>query len=281
MKGHVGLEEIELLPLVKAYPNLSRQYGEISCVAGLRLSGVDLPEWIRLYPVPFRTLDRGDQQFRKYQPIRVKVGAPKNDRRPESRRADADSIEIAGQRIGTEEGWRSRRSIVEPAISKSMCAIQQEQRDSGTSLGMFRVAEFFDLLIEEVEPDPEKSNMADAWAAQRSLLQADELEVEREALEQIPYRFKYRYRCSATGCRTHTQSIVDWEIAQLFRQVRERPDWRELIRAKWLKEMCGANKDTALIVGNQHQYPNSFLVLGVWWPPKQPEQLSLADVSDV
>lgn len=46
--------EIEFLPLVKAYPALSRRYGEVSCIAGLDMK---TSEWIRLYPVPFRTLE--------------------------------------------------------------------------------------------------------------------------------------------------------------------------------------------------------------------------------
>lgn len=43
--------------------------------------------------------------------------------------------------------------------------------------------------------------------------------------------------------------------------------------------MCGAEKDTALIVGNQHLHRNAFLVLGVWWPPVR-QQLSL-DAGDL
>jgi hypothetical protein len=141
---------------------------------------------------------------------------------------------------------------------------------------MFRVHEVSDLVIEEVERDPEKGRMAQAWAAQGSLLDAGELKQQREALEQIPFRFQYRYRCSDSDCRGHLQSIVDWEIVQLFRNVRDQAEWKQLIREKWLDQMCGAGKDTAFIVGNQHQYPDGFLVLGVWWPPKL-QQLSLAD----
>lgn len=49
------MESIEFLPLVKAYPALSRTYGEVSCIAGVQM--VDsVPRWIRLYPVPFRAL---------------------------------------------------------------------------------------------------------------------------------------------------------------------------------------------------------------------------------
>jgi hypothetical protein len=32
--------------------------------------------------------------------------------------------------------------------------------------------------------------------------------------------------------------------------------------------MCGEGKDTIFYVGNMHRHPKSFLVLGVFWPPK-------------
>lgn len=270
------VREVKVLPLVKAYPNLSRKYGEVSCIAGLDL---DTGEWIRLYPVPFRSLE-DKQKFRKYQPIRAKVQRRSEDRRPESWRVDADSIEVIAPVVESKRGWKDRRPLVEPAIGESMCAVRRAQRENGASLQMFRVPEVTSLVIEEVERSPEKSRLADAWAAQGSLLEADELKQQRKALEQIPFRFQYRYRCSDSDCRGHLQSIVDWEIVELFRKVRGQTGWKEMIREKWLGQICGADKDTAFIVGNQHQYPDGFLVLGVWWPPKS-MQLSLGDSGDL
>lgn len=214
-----------LLPLVKAYPNLSRQYGEVSCIAGLTMVDTGQPQWSRIYPVPFRALTE-DRQFRKYQPIRMKARKPGNDPRPESRRVDVDSIEITGSQIGTERGWEARRMIVEPAIRESMCELRRAEKENRTSLAIFRPAEMLDLVIEEVEPNPDKGDRAEAWAAQAQLLEPSERQQQRKALEQIPYRFKYHYRCSDANCTTHTQSIVDWEIVQLYRQVRHRDNWK-------------------------------------------------------
>lgn len=276
MAASSQIHEANVLPLVKAYPNLSRKYGEVSCIAGLDL---DTGRWIRLYPVPFRSLE-DKQKFRKYEPIRARVRRRREDRRPESWRVDADSIERTAPVISADRGWEARRSIVEPAIGESMCAIRRARQEIGTSLGMFRVRDVSELVIEEVERDPQKSEMAEAWAAQGSILAAGELQQQRKALEQIPFRFQYRYRCSDGDCQSHLQSIVDWEIVAHFRNVRDRPNWQELIRKRWLDQMCGADKETAFIVGNQHQHPDGFLILGVWWPPSSP-QLSLADAVDL
>lgn len=186
---------------------------------------------------------------------------------------------MLGDPIGTADGWRKRRELIEPMIGPSMCELHQAEAVDRTSLGMFRPTEVKDFIIEAVEPDPEKSEKAEAWAAQGRLGESTERRDERRALEQIPYRFKYRYHCSSPDCSEHNQSIVDWEVFQLYRQVRNRADWKELMRRKWLDEMCSSKKDTAFIVGNQHQYRQGFLVLGVWWPPDDP-QLSLPDVGD-
>ena len=78
------MEIIEFLPVVKAYPALSRSYGEVSCIAGVQSSPGAL-QWIRLYPVPFRALD-DHQQFAKYQLMRLAAERRQRDKRPETRR---------------------------------------------------------------------------------------------------------------------------------------------------------------------------------------------------
>jgi hypothetical protein len=275
-------ETIDLIPLVKAYPALSKKYGEVSCIAGVRMSGPESPEWIRLYPVPFRSLS-DDSRFAKYQPIRVRVQRHGGDRRPETRRPDRDSIELAGPPIPSDHGWRSRRRFVEPLIAPSMCEIRRRQRSDGTSLAVFRPREVVDLIIERADVNEGKREIARTWAAQPSLLDEvppDERRYQVRELEQVPWSFKYRYLCADPHCPTHTQSIIDWEIAELYRHVRHRDDWQDRLKARWIGELCAPNRDTAFFVGNQHQHPGSFLVLGVWWPPRQPEQLALRGLDD-
>lgn len=276
------MNSIEFLPLVKAYPALSKTYGEVCCVAGIEMTS-DGPRWIRLYPVPFRALDDA-QQFPKYQRITVGVSVHGGDRRPETRRPDRDSIKPVGKQIPTSDGWARRRRWVEPLMTASMCELRRQQKRDGTSLGVFRPAKIEDLIIEKVNVSAEKRAIAKAWAAQGSLLDElgnEERRQQLQEIEQIPYRFKYRYRCSDPGCKGHEQTIIDWEIVQFYRQVRKHGDWKERLRAKWLGQLCASDRDTALFVGNQHQHPGSFMVLGVWWPPKQGEQLALGNLGNV
>ena len=115
-----SMETIDFLPTVKAYPALSRTYGEVSCIAGVRYSpdqqlGPGDCRWIRLYPVPFR--DLGDaQKFAKYQPLRVSVESHGSDRRPETRRPTRESIEVVGEKISSDSNWKARRRFIEPLL---------------------------------------------------------------------------------------------------------------------------------------------------------------------
>jgi hypothetical protein len=162
-----------------------------------------------------------------------------------------------------------------------MCEIRRRERNDRTSLAVFRPARIDDLVIEERDIKADKQAMAREFAAQGSLftgLGHEERSRQLRELEQIPYSFKYRYRCSERDCRGHEQSIIDWEIVQFYRQVRNYENWRERIRNRWLGKLCGDDRDTAFFVGNQHLHRTTFMILGVWWPPRRSEQLSLADV---
>ena len=115
-------EQKTVLITVKAYPTPSKKYGETVCCAGIEPS---THQWVRLYPIPFRDLDN-DKKFKKYSVIRVTCRKAADDRRPESYRVDADSIEIL-EWWDTKHKWRCRKSVVLPTLSPSMCAVSQTQ----------------------------------------------------------------------------------------------------------------------------------------------------------
>jgi hypothetical protein len=290
----VVVETIDFLPIVKAYPAVSTKYGEVACIAGVQFrdTGPFSPpevQWIRLFPVPFRDLE-DTQKFKKYQPIRVRVESHSGDSRPETRRPDRESLELAGDVVPSKDAWRARRPYVEPLMVDSMCAIQEAREEDRTSLGIFRPAEILGLDIEPIDVEKEKKDLAEDMArreAQGSLLKGAEIDEEKEllgALDLIPYRFKLEYRCTDASCKKgHSQSILDREILQLFRRQRHRSDWEEVVRRHVLEKVCGPTKDLALIVGNQHRYENAFLVLGFWWPEKAAPQaqMGLGDLGDL
>ena len=87
----------------------------------------------------------------------------------------------------------------------------------------------------------------------------------------MPWRFRYHFYCSAPGCNGHAQTIVDWEVAALWRRVRRRANWEAAMKVRFERDLW-QGRDTLLFVGNQEQHPISFLVLGVFWPPDRPTQ---------
>lgn len=264
-------QRVRFLPLVKAYPTPSERYGEAVCVAGARLDLAE-PHWMRLYPVLFRDLP-DDQRFPKYDIVELDV-LPHSDWRPESHRPVAESIRRLG-RLGTNDAWRERRSIVEPMLIESMCELTKRSELDKTSLGAFRPHEVTDVVA-----TPEAGEWTDDQLASLSRLSL--FAQGRKPLRKVPWRFRYHYRCGS-GCNGHQQTIIDWEVyANYFKARRGHSDNDAvaLVRERWLHTLCGPDRDTVFFVGNQKEAPKGFLVLGVFWPPsaRPSEQMEHLDL---
>lgn len=257
--------EREVLITVKAYPVPSSTYRETSCTAAISKE----EGWIRLHPIAFRQLPR-ERQFRKYQLVRLRMTRHSRDSRRESYRPEEASL-TPGRVLGTRHDWAERKAWILPTASESMCEIQAEQKNTGRSLGVFRPAEVRDLSIEGTDEE---------WTGRQkgvtSQLWFDDLKGTIR-LKKVPLVVKYSYRCEAGGCRGHKQMVVDWELGRLYWRLRdggESPETIEQkIRQKYLDELCGPGKDTHFYVGNHSAHRASFMVLGVFWPPKTPPSL--------
>lgn len=264
---------LEFVVTVKAYPAVGVKTGEAICVAGVTVTGD--PAWVRLFPVPFRDLPR-DGQFKKWQRIRVAVQRPRNDPRPESWSPVGTAFEVIGNLPAGD--WSERRRLIDALPTRTMCEMNRLNqlvpgRDrSAPSLAVVRAAA---TPVFTVEARPE----ADIAAAREKQNQGQLplFATASEPIEVLEHAFYYRYRCLDTECSGHRQSIIDWEIAQAYRRWRRDypSDWEERLRRKWVEELWANNRGTVLFVGNQHQHPDGFLILGVFWPPEGPLQLTL------
>lgn len=263
VEDRAGWETITALVTVKAYPAISRKSGESVCVAGIRLD-TSRPEWVRLFPVGFRDLPR-EQQFKKYQVVSLRAKRGNSDRRQESFKPDLSSLQL-GTTVDADQGsWRRRWEIVEEfAGETTACELADAAKTGGQtapSLGLVKFAGAADLVIRD-NPDFRPGGPVE--------VDVDLFGTEREVLEKTPFIVSYRYRCASRACRGHEQSIVDWESGQLARrnlQTHMLDEAKALHRARFLDAMCSSRRDTYFFVGNQHQHPQSFLVLGVFWPP--------------
>ncbi|MBN2130432.1 MAG: hypothetical protein JW741_13090 [Sedimentisphaerales bacterium] len=251
--------EREALVTVKAYPNPSAKHFETVCTAAVtREEG-----WVRLYPVGFRSLPE-EQKFKKYQCIHFRMQRQTRDQRPESYRPDEHSIQLR-QVVGTDDRWWERWQWIRPTLGPSMCELRHLQEGEGRSLGCIKPRDVEDLIIEKAAPE---------WTGRKraAIDQMTLFDPVETRLEKIPFVFKYRYRCESRDCPGHNQSILDWELMELYRKVRDQgvplEDIPRQIRRKFFDELCGADKDTHLFVGNHSLYAASFMVLGVFWPPR-------------
>ncbi|CPU66437.1 hypothetical protein ACFWE5_04160 [Cellulosimicrobium funkei] len=262
-----GWETVTALITVKAYPVIGRKTGESVCVAGVRLDGAQ-PRWIRLFPVPFRELPK-NVQFKKYSIVQLRARrSDGHDRRPESMRPDLSTLRVGGV-ITSDRSWRERWDLMEPLVgATSACRLIKAARAQGQvapSLGLVRPTEVLDVVVTDNAAYEPSTGVGD-------LLDADLFGNTLAALEASPFVAKYRYRCAECSGGGHEQSIIDWEAGELSRRLlrdgRTPREARDAIRAKFLQQMAGASKDTHFYLGNQHQNPGTFMVLGVFWPPR-------------
>jgi len=254
-------ETVEVLVLVKAAPQPSATYGDTVCVAGVLMG--QQPSWIRLYPVPFRYMD-GSQQFKKYDVVRVQIRDAGADKRPESRKINAESVEVRGH-LGD---WQSRSRWIEPLVGPSMCDLVRgaQLNLNATSLGAVRPRHVDDRLSFDLHGPWTQAQQAkiDAISGQPDLFG------DASTAPLTPPRFKasLRWRCEDTSCPSHTQRIIDWELNALQRRYRDDEAIKSALTNNFLDRMFKANTDPLIYVGNQEAVARraAFTLLGTYYP---------------
>jgi len=253
-------ETKRILITVRTYPTPARKSVETSCTGGITSDG----KWIRLFPMPYRDLKPG-QKFSKYQWIEARIQKAKNDPRPESFNPDRDSIRPISGVLSTENEWQARKDLVFPLRAHCLCCLKQERDQRGApTLGLFKPAKIRRLLIEKDEPDwTEDQN---AILRQGSLFETEP----KEALEKIPFKFSYEFQCAESDCTGHKAICTDWEMGESYRKWRQQygDKWEAAFRQRYEQEMIG-KLDTHLYVGTLHQYPGTWIIVGLFYPQVQ------------
>lgn len=223
---------------------------------------------MRLYPVNYRYITP-EKQYKKYQWIEVAL-APRGhkDKRKESRQPDLSSL-VLGDKVSSANRWAERRKVIDRLEVFTRKQLEQKYEEDMTSLGVVKPTRILDLEIVPAE---------DEWSpGQEATLKQLPLFGERKQLKKIPYSFKYVFECEDSD-EPHRATITDWEVGALWlKMVDELGDElaaAKAVRDKFLGELCREDKDTLFFMGTFYPY-NTWLVLGVFWPPKkwQPELL--------
>ena len=258
---------LRVLITVKTYPIPSSKYDELVCTAGV----TDTGNFVRLYPINFRDLPY-DNQYKKYQWIEVMASKHTGrDKRKESYRPDSESIRTCGDPIKSNPGnWHNRNLYVLQNKAKSVEDLKERQKSDQTSLGIFKPKNVHDLAI---QPDSSDWNPKFLAALKQGRIWEDRTRSLKPP-RKVPYKFMYKFDCNDENCTGHKMSIIDWEVGALFwRMVDEgmtHEGAAEEVKRKFLEDLCGDDKDTHFFVGTTLDYPNSWIILGVYYPKVTP-----------
>ncbi len=266
-----------ILIAVKTYPTLSNTYSELVCTAGFRQDG----SWIRIYPAPFRFLEK-DSQYRKYDWIELDVDKNPKDPRPESYRPrNIDDITVVGHvGTGAKRDWQERRRLVlgKNTIHTNLHTVITAAKANEYSLVIFKPTEVTRLIVESVNPEWELSRKqaAEAAAAQGSLFNENE-QRDFKLMPKLPYKFSYRFKDDAG--KESTLMIEDWEIGQLYWACLRKYDEATAVRKveeKYFYDFA-KTKDLYLFLGTTYEahmrkFNNPYVIIGTFHPThvKQP-----------
>ncbi|WP_313920423.1 hypothetical protein [Tahibacter sp.] len=258
-----------ILVLAKTYPSPSAKHVETSCVAGINQDGA----MRRLYPVPFRMIEQ-DQQFKKWQWIEAGLEKAAADHRPESHKVDIGTL-VTKDEVTPRQNWAERREWMDkmPTFG-SYDEIEQARQDCGASIALLQPKRVLGLEIKDARhrewTDEEREKLT------RAQMQGDlfsELQAKQQVreLRKLPFDFYYSCVCDTPeGEKPFKHKIVDWEAGVLFWKMHRQhgaDGWKEKFRAKLEDDLI--SKDLMFLMGNQHRFPDQWLIISLFYPPRR------------
>lgn len=255
------MERKNILITTKTYPSISTKYKETVCTAGVLLDEEEKPvQWIRIYPIRFRKLDF-DKRYPRWSIISGEIERNDKDYRLESYRIEESSINIV-RSINTKNGWEERKAFILPLQFKSISEIKSQSK----SLGLIKPQIINKYFCKKTDRE---------WnLKQQAVLDQFDLFEPTVELEKIPYSFGYEF-IDQDGDK-HRYTISDWEIQELYRKCRnssqevtlekKEQEAREKVRQKLEIEFL-IQKDLYFIVGNLKNHKESFMIIGLVYPP--------------
>jgi hypothetical protein len=256
------MERRNILIATKTYPSISRKYKETVCTAGILLDEQQKPiQWIRIYPIRYRALDF-DKRYPRWSIINAEVEKNTKDYRQESFRINDESIKII-RKINADNSWQERKSFLLPLQFKSIKEIKNQEK----SLGIIKPTKITRYYHKSTSRE-----WSDGQKATQDQLDLFEPQIK---LDKIPYQFYYDF-LTEDGTN-HKYSISDWEIIELYRKCRDKAkkstledkekEALEKVRQKLEDDFLNKN-DLYFIVGNLKNHKNTFMIIGLFYPPK-------------
>ena len=229
---------------------------------------------IRLYPILFRFLD-DSKRFKKFSWLSIRIIKNPKDNRRESFKLydplrDIEILEEIPVKGKTDFNWKRRMQLIEPFI----VPYRKLQENYEThSLGIIKLKEILNFGWKEEEKEWSKEELEKLMQMyQKDLF--NESKKDLPLLEKVPYSFFYEFLDEE--CNKHKMQITDWEIYQLYRNLKGKyhteEDILNKIRQKYFEEFL-TNRDLYFVLGNHYRFRSKFFITGVLYPPKGWENL--------
>lgn len=265
-----------ILITVKTYPTLSAKYGETVCTAGVREDG----SWVRIYPVPFRRLDK-EEQYKKYDWIKCRLRRRTEDPRPESfSPVDFTELRPVGH-IDTAMNWRARRRMLleTTRVYDDLGELIAGAKENSISLAVFRPTQIKGFVWEAEDREWSRVRLQ-SFREKQGQLGLFEDNTWRETFKiipKLPYSFSYRFE-DGNGRQSELQ-VLDWEIGALYWNCLRSTSGDEKlalqkVRSKYFDEFL--RKDLHFFLGTTQQFhsfaPNPWVIVGVLPIPHEEQQ---------
>lgn len=272
------MSKTKVLIVVKTYPSISGEYGELVCNAGFLEDG----RWIRIYPIPFRLLD-DSSKYKKWQWIELDLVKNQKDFRIESYRPRNidDGIEIL-RNVGTENDWEERKRYVLPNIKTNLQELINEAKNNMVSLAVLKPKEVLDFIFEPVEREWNKQKFQKAMAVinQKNLFDSEDKENRYfELVKKIPFKFSYKIKTEGSDT-INTMMIEDWELGALYWNCLKKNKSESVacakVKEKYFDEFV-KKRDILFFIGTTKEWhnigKNPFIIIGTFTPKsiKEPE----------
>jgi hypothetical protein len=263
-----------VLITVKTYPTLSQSHVELVCTAGFREDG----SWVRIYPVPFRLLDRG-QQFAKWTWVELPLIRRTKDKRPESYSPMDRNDIVVLDKITTGDGWRQRRefALKRARVWCDLAQLIEAGKRDEVSLATFKPAKMLGFEWQPAEDanwDSAKLATVEAQLRQRDFFDSDAVGEDFRPARKLPYDFYYRF-VDERGKESRMR-ILDWEIGMLYWNCLEDAEGNEGIALEKVRKRYEQDffaRDLHLFLGTTYEWhsraPNPWVIIGVFPPPHQ------------
>ena len=265
-------ERQRLLIWGTTYPEFSRKYYETVCTGAVDEAG----RLIRLYPITLRYLKN---RFHHYHWILAEVRRNTADRRPESFRIRQDTMEVQ-EEIGSDgDGWERRAQLLlsEGNVFRSLEELRERQQRDHTSLGLVKPEQIHRVYVRKRPPAERvewEAKKAEALA-QKDFLVEDDSEI--RDLAYMPIQYRILLDCDDPACQGgHDLSILDWGTYQLGRKMFAE-NGADVANRKVVQKIESlldpGKREPYLILGNTLAYPQNFMVVGFFHPPKERQML--------